>query len=499
VKRAIAFVSFALTLAFSAAAIAQSVVEAVKSGDRATTLALLDQRADANAAESDGTTALHWAVHRDDLELVERLIKAGANVKAVNQYGATPMSEAAVVGNVKVLEKLLKAGADPDSANADGQTPLMVVARTSNVAAAQLLLRRGADVNAKEQWREQTALMWAVAQSQSAMVKELIARGADVNARSAVNQWKRQVTAEPRVKAMPSGGFTPLLYAARQGCLECAKLLVKGKADLDLGDPDGVSPLLLAILNAHFDVAAYLLEQGANPNKWDWWGRAPLYAAVDYNTIPHGGRPDQVSLDATSSLKMIELLLQAGANPNAQLKLYPPYRSLGADRGADTYLTIGATPILRAAKAGDAAAIRLLLQYRANPNLPTLQGITPLMAAAGLRYSSIDTRGRFTTESEALEGARLLVEAGADVNAGDRVRQTALHGAAFRGWNDMIKLLAANHAKIDAADAQGVTALDVAMGRGGRGRGNAGAEAHEDTAALLKELLAGTSAATAAK
>ena len=196
------------------------------------------------------------------------------------------------------------------------------------------------------------------------MVKELIARGADVNARSMVNDWERQVTSEPRAIHRPAGGLTPLLYAAREGCVECVKHLVAGKADLNLPDPEGITPLIMAVTNGHFDTGAYLLSAGADPNKWDWWGRTPLYEAVDLNTLPHGGRPDLPSTDQTTSLKMIELLLDAGANPNTQLKLLPPYRSVGADRGADGMLTIGTTPLLRAAKGLDAPAIALLSEAR---------------------------------------------------------------------------------------------------------------------------------------
>jgi ankyrin repeat protein len=204
---------------------------------------------------------------------VKELIRAGADVHAKNAYGATAMSEAAVVANPAVLEALLAAGADADSPNAEGQTALMVVARSGNVAAANLLIERGADVNAREARKGQTALMWAAAQSQPAMVETLIAHGADVDARSHVNDWERRVTAEPRMKNMPSGGFTPLLYASRQGCLECARKLVAAGAAVNGTDPDGITPLLSALLNAHFDTAQFLLESGGNVNKWDWWGR----------------------------------------------------------------------------------------------------------------------------------------------------------------------------------------------------------------------------------
>ena len=309
--------------AIGSAAADDALVAAAKAADSAAALALIQREVDVNVAEPDGTTPLHWAVHNGDVQLVERLIAAGADVSAANEYGATPMSEAAVVGNAAIFEALLAAGANADSPNAEGQTALMVVARSSNVDAAQVLLAHGADANAREARKGQTALMWAAAQSQSAMVDLLIASGAEVNARSTVNEWERQVTAEPRAKHLPSGGFTPLLYAARQGCLDCARALVAAGADIDMADPDGISPLLSALLNAHFDTAKYLVEAGANPNKWDWWGRNPLYAAVDYNTLPHGGRPDRPSLDDTTPLQMAELLLDKGANPNAQLKLFP--------------------------------------------------------------------------------------------------------------------------------------------------------------------------------
>lgn len=441
------------------------------------------------AVAADGTTALHWAVHHGDRAEVERLLKAGADVRARNDYGATPLSQAAVLGNAALIERLLKAGADVESANDDGQTALMLVARTGNVEAAKVLLRHGAKVNARERWRQQTALMWAAAQAQPQMVRLLASKGADVNARSQVNDWERQITVEPRSQARPAGGFTPLLYAARRGCVDCARALVEAGADINLASPDGVTPLLMATQNLAFDTAAYLLSKGANPDLWDATGRVPLYAAVDLNTLPSGGRADRPSSDHTTALQLIDQLLKAGANPNIQLKLMPPFRSLRDDRGADNMLTTGATPLLRAAKAGDVEAVRLLLAHGARVDVPNVAGISPLMAAAGNASSKIDTRGRYKTPAQAIETIDLLVKAGADVNQRDAGGQTALFGAAMWGWNDVIHRLLAHGAQVDAKDARGRTAVDAAMGTAG-GSGRTSSDPQPATAAMLRDLIA---------
>lgn len=445
--------------------------------------------ADVNAREADGSTALLWAVHRADIEQARKLIRAGADVSIANNYGATPLMQAATVGDAAMLKLLLQAGADVESSNDEGQTALMAVARTGNVEAAKVLLSKGADVNAKEHWGGQTALMWAAAQRQPEMVKLLVKHGAEVNARATVRDWKRRVTAEGRPKDLHRGGFTPLLYAAREGCVECAGQLLAGGADINLPDPDNTSPLVLAIMNLRWDLAKYLIGAGANVNDWDLYGQAPLYVAVDMNILPSGGRVDLPSTDSATGLEVIELLLKAGANPNAQLILRPPLRNAVFDRNADEMLTTGATPLLRAAKAGDLPATELLLQHGALVDLPNMDGITPLMCAAGAGRSTGKTRGRFTTEQEVIAVVHKLLAAGADVNAVSSTGETALHGAALRGWNELLELLAAQGAGLDApATDQQLTPLDYAMGRYRPRYLEPRAKPIVETAQLLKRL-----------
>jgi uncharacterized protein len=416
------------------------------------------------APSADGTTALHWAVYNNDVSQIDRLLATGANANARNDYGSTPLVEAAVVGNVPVIKALLKAGADVESANADGQTALMLIARTNNVEAAQLLLKHGAKVNAREAWRGQTALMWAAAQKQPEMVRLLVKHGAKVNERSDLTNVERQVTAEPRMQQRPPGGFTPLLYAARAGCLGCAQELVRGGADINLADPEGITPLIIAGLNLNFDVGAFLVKQGADTNTWDTWGRSPLFAVVDTNTVPTGGRADRPSSDATSGTELIKLLLESGANPNLQTKIVPPLRSLRDDRGPDAVLQVGTTPLIRAAKGGDVDVVRLLLAHGANPALTTVAGVTALMVAAGTGYAGRDSRGRYQTEEQAAEIITLLADAGADVNQRANDGATALHGAASRGRDAVMNLLVARSADPNIKDARGRTAAEIAAG-----------------------------------
>jgi ankyrin repeat protein len=466
------------------------LADAIRDGDRAGAIALLRQHADVNAPEVDGTTALHWAARQDDGEMADRLIKAGANVKAANRYGVTPLYLACVNGSAPMIAKLLAAGADANAATTEGETALMTVARTGKVEAAKVLIAAGADVNSKEQWRQQTPLMWAVAEAHPEMAQELIAHGADVNARQVTWNWERQVTKEPREKWMPLGGLTPLLFAARQGCVECSRVLVKAGADINATNPNGFSPILLAIINSHYDVAAFLLDQGADANIADETGRTPLYAAVDMHTLPDSNLPWPSELNnRLTSLDLIQTLLAHGANVNAQLKKQQPYRSK-VDRGADTMLGAGTTPLLRAAKAGDTEAIKVLLAKGADPKLTTKFGMTPVMAAAGLGTKEEDTTGRKKTEEQAIASIKLCLDAGADVNTIDNQGDTAVHGAAQKGYDQVVQFLVDHGAKLDIKDKKGRTPLDAAMGlMGNGGFDGSRRDVHETTAALLRKLM----------
>jgi len=477
-----------------------TLVNAIKSGQRSTAIDLIANKSvDVNVSEADGSTPLLWAAHLNDTDLVTRLLKVGARPNVRNRLGSTPLLEAAFNANTEAIKALLDAGADPKAAGADGETPLMLVARSGNVAAAKLLLDWGADPNVRETRRGQTALMWAAAASHGPTMRELLARGAQADTASDTDLMTPLVSAEPRAQPRPPGGMTAMLFSAREGCMDCVKGLVDHGAKLDLADPEGVTPLISALFNAHFDVARYLIEQGADINKWDWWGRSPLYLAVDYNTLPHGGRPDQPSLDETQPIDIIRALLEKGANPNLQLKLLPPYRSTGADRGVDTMLSVGTTPLLRAAKAQDAPAIELLLEHGALVDLANSQGMTPTVAASGMGSVDADTRGYYYTsdiQERAVRSLELLLAHGGRVDGrAGRFQQVPLHGAAFWGWNKVVEYLLSKGADINLTDGRGFTAVDYAMGRaGGNSRGGQRIDIHKDTADLLmsKGGIAGT-------
>jgi len=465
------------------------LVEAVKKGDKASATTLLQQKVDINAPEVDGTTALHWAVRADDLALVDKLIAGGAKVKVANRYGVTPLYLASLNGSAPMLEKLLKAGADANEVGTEGETALMTAARTGNVDAAKVLLAHGALVDSKDEWKGQTALMWAAAQNHPDMVKELIVHGADVNARSNVVKWERQQSAEPREKWMPLGGFTPIMLAAREGSVACIPILAAAGGDVNAADPDGYSPLILALMNGHYDAAHALLDKNADPNLAHKSGVTPLYAAVDAHTMPESNRPSPKEIDNDwTSFDVIKALVAHGANVNAQLKQQQPYRTK-LDRGDDTMLGAGTTPLIRAGKAADVAVVKFLLEKGADPKLAGRGGITALMAAAGVGTKEEDTTGRHKTSAEMIETIKLLLAAGLDINAVENTGRTALHGAALQGFDPVVQFLVENGATLDVKDRNGRTPLDLAMGlAGSAGFDGSSAVPHESTVALIRKL-----------
>jgi ankyrin repeat protein len=489
-----------------AAAHAQSpLADFIQKGDRAAALRLLESRdVDVNATQGDGTTPLHWAVYKLDRELVSKLIERGAQADVTNNYGSSPLAEAVNLGDLALVRQLLDAGADVESPNGDGQTALMLASRIGALDIARLLIERGADVNAREAWRDQTALMWAVDNNHPELAQLLIDHGADVNARASWNDWDTQITSEPRAQYRPVGGLTPLLYAARAGCTRCVRSLLAAGADPDMPTPEGMTPLMIAIDNQRYDTARVLLDGGANPHLWDWYGRTALYIAVDMNTfrgrLSHPGRSSE-----TTAFDMARILLEAGVNPNAQLNMHRPSRGGNIGRFTDEMLTTGTTPLLRAVIGGDVEMIRLLLEHGALVDLPNVQGVTPLMAAAGHvsgrnRFNAAATTGP-EAQARAIAMLDLLLAAGADINARlpdsvslsarvgrqpsalvEREGQTALYGAVKFGWKDVVEYLLAHGADPNVKDAHGKTPLDGALGGIG-GRDNTPSE---EIAALLR-------------
>lgn len=466
----------------------------VSNGQKAEALQQIAAGTDVNAVRTDGSSALLYAAYQGDAELVKALLDKGANPNLRNEYGAFALSEAVQQGSQPIVDMLLSHKADANLGNVEGETALMVAARSGNLAAAQALLKAGAKVNAKENWGGQTAVMWAAAQSQTEMLKLLIKNGSDVNMQGAMRLWDRRTLSEPRPKDMNKGGLTALLYASREGCTDCVKILKDAGADFNATDPDRTGPLNMALMNQHFETAMALLNAGADVNQIDLFGRAPLFNALDLNTLPTGGRPDIPSEDKVSGYDVAKVLLEKGANPNQQLKLRPPYRNAIFDRGADNSLSEGATPLIRAARAADNASVKLLLEHGALIDLPNARGHTPLLVVSGIDWAAEPTRGRFKTQEASIETLKILLEHGANLNAitGDPARrpktvitdtergaglqpairgaaltdgQNALHAAAKVGWSKITKFLIEKGIRQQVKDSAGRTPFDLAMGR----------------------------------
>ena len=444
------------------AAPAGDVADAVKNKDTAVLQTLLKQRADVNAAQPDGTTALHWAAHWNDLDTVNLLLRAGADPKAANRYGATPLSEAANAGSGALVQALLKAGADPKTlTTADGETVLMTAARAGNLDAVRALLDLGADVNARENYKGQTALMWAAAERHPAVVKLLLERGADWKMRSSDKETRLpRLSAASSVTPLARGGFPALLYSAREGDVETARLMLENGVDINYGDVDNTTALTVSILNKQYSFAKFLIDRGANPNIADAAGRTALYAIVDIRNEDWTALPLRKTQDPLPSIEVLKALLARKADVNITLSRSLPGKS-GMD-GGDTTLGAGTTPLMRAARSGDAPAMRLLLEAGADPRLKTRDGNNALMFAAGVGYRDKNTTG---TESEALEGLKVALAAGLDLNEANTKGETSLHGAASRGANTIVQFLVDQGGRLDQKTKQSLTPLDYAMGR----------------------------------
>jgi ankyrin repeat protein len=457
------------------------VADAAQRQDIGALRGLLKQHAPVNAAQADGTTALHWAAHWNDPEAVKLLIGAGANAKTVNRYGATPLSEAAGLGNADVIEILLKAGADPNTRTTyDGETVLMTTARSGNLEAVRILLEHGANANARESWKGQTALMWAAAEHHPEIVKLLLQHGADWKVRSLDRETKLpKLSAASSVSPFARGGMTAFQFTAREGDIETAKAMLDAEVDINNTDVDGTSALVIAIMNKRYTFAKFLLDRGADPNVTDLKGRAALYAAVDMRNEDWSALPSRKLEDSYPSLELIKAIVARGANVDAKLTRNLPGRS-GMDSG-DTTLDEGTTPLMRAARSGDAASMRLLLDAGADPKLATKEGTTALQFAAGVGYRDKNTKG---TEAEALEALSVCTDRGMDINQANSKGETALHGAASRGADSIVKFLVDHGAKLDVKTGRGFTPLDVALGKDSFGL----PVPHDSTVALMRSL-----------
>jgi ankyrin repeat protein len=468
----------AATLAIVSPGYAQTAKTPASAKASAGPRSVTNRSADVNRTNPDGSTPLQWAVYNGDVAEAKRLLRAGANVSLANKYGASPMTLAAEVGNAEMLKVLLEAGANADSPNPEGQTALLAVARTGNVEAAQILLQHGATVDAKEKWGGQTALMWASARRHPEMMQLLISKGADVNARSIDRNYQRHIQAEGRPKNLDSGGLTPLLYAARENCAACVTVLLENKADINLPDPDSVSPLLVAIMNSNWDLAKQLVAAGADVNQWNIFGEAPLLTAIDLRQRIDGGRASIDEPNQTKGIELVKLLLERGADPNMQL-FFQPANARGV------VYTRGVTPLIRAAVNADTEVLKLLLEHGADATVQTADRQTPIHAVLAGR----------APEPQALELIKALHKAGADVNVialinhREEIRGgTALHYAVRKRFKTVIKELASYKIDMDAVDQDGLTALDYTQSRGFMPFMALQTPIYKEEAQLLREL-----------
>jgi uncharacterized protein len=491
-----------LLVAANASAATSEIADAAQRGDRSTVRAALARKADVNVAQIDGSTALHWAVERDDLEMAELLIRAGARVAARTREGVTPLQLAATNGSAPMIDRLLKAGADPNAPlTPAGDTAVMMAARTGKPDVIRALVEAGANVNAKENWGGTTALMWAVSEGHAEAARLLLSAGADVNARShyvaAANgrgfEGRTPVAtrAEPKVEEFASGWLTPLMLASREGDVELARILVEAGADVNAVAGDGKTALALSIFNGNYEAASFLVANKADVNKADAQRFTPLFWAVDRRNMETAPNfPWMVTVDP---MPLIRQLLDAGANPNALVNNTPRARMReGSPR------IVFATALMRAAFAADLELVKLLLERGADPKILSRDSETMLSAAAGLAFIHGYHRGR--SPEDRLQVVKLFVQLGNDVNWPDDYGITPLMAAGNFGNVAIIQYLIDAGADLSAHDLgkkndgqfgssnEPLMPVDYAIGVGTFVPNNA-VIIHEDAVALIARYM----------
>ena len=494
-------VAFSLS-AVSVNAATSELADAAMARNALTVRSLLQKKADVNAPQVDGTTALHWAVRYDDLDTADLLIRSGARVSTANREGVTPLQLAAMNGSASMIDRLLKAGADANAAlTPSGDTALMMAARTGTPEAITVLLEAGANVNAKESWGGTTALMWAASEQHAAAVKLLLDHGADVNARSnfvaAANgrgfegRTPAAPKAEQKVEEFASGWLTPLMFAAREGDLESARLLVRAGANVNAIAGDGKDALGLAIFNGNYEFASFLIDSKSDVNHADTQGFTPLFWAVDRRNMETA--PNFPWMITADPLPLIKKLLDAGANPNALVNNTPRARMrAGSPR------IVFATALMRAAFSADLELVKMLLSYKGDPKIISSDGETMIEAAAGLGFIQGYSKGK--TAAERLEVVKLFAGLGADVNQADDYGITPLMVAGNMGDTAVIQYLVDAGADLGAYDlgkkndgafgasVEPLMPVDYAIGVGTFVPNNA-VIIHEDAVALMFRLM----------
>ena len=453
-KRAIERIGITLLLASGLFAAQSEVADAAMEGNTAAVRALLGKKAEVNAPQVDGATALHWAVQANNLEMIEMLLGAGAAVSAASKSGATPMQLAAMNGHAAIIERLIRAGADPNAPlSQTGDTALMMAARTGKVDAVKVLLDRGANVNAKETWGGTTALMWAISERHSDVAKVLVERGADLNAKSnfvpsaSGRGFEGTAPVAPKpdqaIEEFASGWMTPLMFAAREDDLESARILIQAGADVNAVGGDGKDALGLALFDGSYDVASLLVDRHANVNHADAQRFTPLFWAMDRRNMETAPNfPWMITIDP---LPVIQKLLDAGADPNTLVNNTPRARMRdGSPR------IVFATALMRAAFSGDMELVKLLLAHGADPHIQSRDRETTLMAACGLAF--INGYHRRRPSEERLEVVKLLVDLGEDINHADSYGITPLMAAANLGDINIVRYLIEKGADLGAHD-----------------------------------------------